>query len=52
MQSYRDPAMHFHANYDVFDAQKAMFRTHSLMEMLAKKLNDQTVGEIPWSAWP
>jgi len=52
MQSYRDPAMHFHNSYDVWDAQKAMFRTHSLMEMLSKKLNDQTTGEIPWGAWP
>lgn len=52
MHSYRDPAMHFHSSYEIFDAQKAMFRTHTLMEKLATKLSDQTVGEIPWSAWP
>jgi hypothetical protein len=51
MQSYRDPAMHFHSSYDQYDAGKAMSRTHSLMEMLAKKLNDETIGEIPWDAW-
>jgi hypothetical protein len=49
---YRDPTMHLGDSYNDGETQGAMFRAHSLMTALASKLSDQTVAEIPESAWP
>lgn len=49
---YRDQTMHLRESYDDGETQSAIFRSQSLMKMIATKLNVQSVGEIPWSAWP
>jgi hypothetical protein len=51
IQGLRDRTMHFRDNYDQGETQSAMFRTKSLMTMLASKLSESSNREIPWRAW-
>jgi hypothetical protein len=45
---YRDKTMHFRAEYDHGQAQSAIFRVHSLMSMIATRLDENTKGKIKW----
>jgi hypothetical protein len=51
MQGFRDQTMHFRASYDFGEAESAMFRTHSLMTMLATKIDENTNRAIRPTAW-
>jgi hypothetical protein len=45
---YRDPTMHFREKYDEGEAYSAVFRTKSLMGMLATKLGEANTRRISW----
>jgi hypothetical protein len=45
---YRDPTMHFRETYDKGEAYSAIFRTNTLMNMLAKRLNEENPRKIGW----
>lgn len=51
VQSFRDHSMHFHDSYDAGQANSAKFRVKELMITLASKLDENSTGAIPWSAW-
>ena len=48
LQSYRDQALHFRADYDKGEAYDAIFRAKSLMETLAAKLGETKSRKIRW----
>jgi hypothetical protein len=48
LQGYRDPTMHFRAQYDRGEAYDAMHRARSLLGTLSTKLRENRVRKITW----
>ena len=45
---YRDPTMHLRDDYSDGEADGAIFRVHSLLAMLATRLDERAAGPIDW----
>jgi hypothetical protein len=48
LSNFRDKTMHLRGSYDPGQTVSAIFRTHSLMAMLAKKLSEDRPRKIRW----
>ena len=48
LQGYRDPTMHFRAQYDKGEAYDAMHRAQSLLVILSTKLREDRIRKIRW----
>jgi len=48
LSNYRDKTMHLRGNYDAGQASSVIFRTKSLLTMLATRLNEDSPRKIKW----